>query len=148
VPDFARTERNLVLRLILTLRAFGMRESELVREFELSGYVLDDVVPPRQDDPDEHDHDVPAILLLRRLMAAHTGIHAPAFEKVIRSERFDDEGERVLGRTFRLLADEELEALEQSLRAAYFFVEDEVEDRAHIGSALYGLVHQRMLPGQ
>jgi hypothetical protein len=49
---------------------------------------------------------------------------------------------------YRVAGSEELDAMLEHLRAAYFFVEDEREKTAYIGALLYGHVYQAMLPGQ
>ncbi|GAA3207820.1 hypothetical protein [Microbacterium terregens] len=148
VPDFARTERNLVLRLLLTLLTFGMSETALTREFELIGRQLPPIVPPRESDADEEERDAPVIMLLRDLIGVHTGIRAAILDKSLVPEGAVHEDRGVQQRHYRIPEGTPVDRVVEELHAAYFFVEDEAEGRDYLGSTLYGLVYQVMLPGQ
>jgi len=148
VPDFARTERNLVLRLLLTLRTFGMTETALAREFELTGRSMPPIEPPSLDDEDENDRDAPVVAVLRDLVARHTGITDAVLSKTIDSDGPTVDGVEILERRYQVLEGTPVDRVVEALHAAYFFVEDEAEGRDYLGSALYGLVHQTILPGQ
>ncbi len=147
-PDYARTERNLVLRLMLALHAFGMDEATLAREFELIGHALPPVAPRRDDDRDDDDADPPAVALLRELVARHTGIPIIVLDVRRLPAGVTADGVALTMREYRLRADADVERVLVSLRSVYFFVEDEVAEHEYVGAALHGLVHQRMMPGQ
>lgn len=142
VPDFARTERNAVLRLILLLRTFEVSDSELAKEFELVGKVLpeDEVGPGDSTRPQE----TPPVTVLRELIEKHTGVREIAITTSVHSA---DDG-TTLFETHRIAAGSALDAVIDELQPAYFFVEDEVEDVNYIGAALYGHVYQLLIPGQ
>ena len=148
VPDYARTDRNLALRLILTLRAFGMTEHELGREFELIGHSLPKLVPPRLGDQDEEERDAPAIVALRDLIERHLGHGDVLIAKTIGPKDYMARGADPLIRRYSIPSGTALDDVVDALGAAYFVVEDESEERNYIGSALFGLVYQTMLPGQ
>src|SRR5690606_20510680 len=93
VPDYARTERNLVLRLLMTLMTFGMTEAVLARELELIGRTLPPIVEPREADPDELDRVTPVAALLHQLVVTHTGATDLTLLKSLRT-RFDEDDER------------------------------------------------------
>lgn len=146
VPDYARTERNLVLRLLMTLMTFGMTEAALARELELIGRTLPPIVEPREADPDELDRVTPVAALLHQLVVTHTGATDLTLLKSLRT-RFDEDDERT-ERFYEVAGSAELDAVVERLRATYFFVEGEAEDQDYIGAVLFGHVHQAMLPGQ
>ncbi|WP_022901089.1 hypothetical protein [Humibacter albus] len=152
VPDFARTERNAVFRLVLTLLAFEVGHDDLVRELELIGVRVPE---PDAGDVDGRDRDgeeagertPPTVVELRSLIERHTGIrNAP----VTWSSQIIDEGvgvpkERV---SYRIARGSRLDEVVAQLKPAYFFVEDEAVDENYIGAALFGHVYQLLLPGQ
>ncbi|GAA1853144.1 hypothetical protein ACFQZV_05365 [Microbacterium koreense] len=149
VPDFARTERNLVLRLLLVLRTFGMTESALAREFELTGRVVPPVEPPTLT-PEDDDREPPVIEMLRELARLHAGVEHLLLRMNVDegAPPTDADGDPVLQRHYGIPAGTAVDALVERLHAAYFFVEDEAEGRDYLGSTLYGLVYQSLLPGQ
>lgn len=140
VPDFARTERNTVLRMILTLVCFEVCETDLAREFELIGR-------PVGRRPEEVDDDEsPVLAQLRVLIALHTGV-----EQVRVASRWGEPagmpGGALVG-YLRILPGSGLDDVVASLRSAYFYVEDESEDTHVIGGCQFGHAYQTALPGQ
>jgi hypothetical protein len=142
VPDFARTERNGILRLLLAMLAFDVDELELAKQLQILGVDI-----PGEDEPtrrlDPTGEEVTVLDLFKDLVIKHTGVQAIQ----ILTERETTDGEQLITR-FRIEASPELDDILQHLRAAYFFVEDERENSSYIGALLYGHVHQAMLPGQ
>ena len=140
VPDFARTERNAILRLILTLTTFGVRADHLAQEFELIGWT----VPGSTTGADSTGE--PAIMAtLRRAIIEHTG----STDVVIRRQASAGSAlQEPQPDTYTVEGGPEFARIVKSLRAAYFFVEDEIADVNRIGSLLYGHVYQALLPGQ
>ena len=144
VPDFARTERNAVLRLLLALTTFEVSHSDLVREFQLSGWS---VPTPVGQGSDPADADLsPVVAHLRDAVIKHTALTEVSVRAVKRpgGGTYGDEIETY----YSVEGGPGLEAVVDSLRAAYFFVEDERKNVNHIGSLLFGHVHQALLPGQ
>jgi hypothetical protein len=141
VPDFARTERNGVLRLLLAMLTFTVDEAELAKQLQILGVV---VAPDQTDATDGGPLTDEAVLidLFTDLVLKHTGVGGIR----IVSEQHSLGGAQVT--RFRIEASKELDVVLDHLHAAYFFVEDEQEDSSYIGALLYGHVFQAMLPGQ
>ena len=142
VPDFARTERNGVLRLLLTMLAFDIDEADLEKQLQILGIP----VPSATDDPAVAPAvfgEAKVVELFRELVRKHTGVGGIR----IITERETDDSDHTVTR-LRVEASDDLDSVLEHLRAAYFFVEDEQEDSSYIGALLYGHVYQAMLPGQ
>ncbi|WP_298036990.1 hypothetical protein [uncultured Microbacterium sp.] len=146
VPDHARTERNVMMRLVLTLLRFPLSERELARELELIGWMMPPIIAPVEGESDEDD--VPAVGALKKLAFVHADIAELDLRREIVSAGRGPDGQEIWCRAYRLEASADLTDLVQALHAAYFFVEDEAEGRDYLGSVLYGLVHQTVMPGQ
>jgi hypothetical protein len=143
VPDFARTERNVVFRLLITLIAFELSESALTKEFELLGRSVAQGRPDRAADEED-----PTLGLLRELIQRHTGISDLTITRSTRVEDGEVVGHDVVNTYYRVGPGAGADAVLEALKPAYFFVEDEVEQRNYIGGCLYGHVYQTALPGQ
>ena len=141
VPDFARTERNTTLRLLLTLVTFKVSEKDIIHEFEIAGMPIS-----RNKATDSVDPESEPFLKgdLHRALLAHTEIIEPR----IRYGREIDESDGRLITNYWIEPDDQIEQAISHLRPAYFLVEDEGEDVSPIGSSLYGHVYQSSLPGQ
>lgn len=147
VADYARTERNMVLRLIMLMHAFEVSEESLVKDLALHGYDLPAIRP--SDGLGVADEDEPpAVTLMRELIARHTTAENVEFEVTVHLESISLDGAQVFGRRISIVDRGLLTEVLRELRSAYYYVEDEAEGRDYIGSALYGHVFQRMLPGQ
>ena len=138
VPDFARTERNGVLRLLLTMLAFTVDEFELSKQLQILGVVA------QGDDTDgaAATDEESLVELFSDLVLKHTGV---GDIRVLTERMTGGEGPKL---RFRVEPSKDLDAVLEHLHAAYFFVEDEQEDSSYIGALLYGHVYQAMLPGQ
>ena len=139
VPDFARTERNTVLRLVLDLLTFDVPETLIEKEFEFAG--IGAAVPGTG----VVDTEPPLVTTLRALIVKYLGV---ADVVITRSSRLDDSDAGTVRPFYRIAPGSLLETAVEALRPAYFFVEDEVEQTHYIGSLLYGHVYQTLLPGQ
>lgn len=141
VPDYARTRRNTILKLLMLLSVFDLTESFLLRELELVGCV-----PEIRDDPDEHVREAPVVALLKGLIEHYLDIpEAPIVPVNATLPGAPNAGEP---RRFRLSPGTELEHVARELGSAYFLIEDELESRNYVGSCLRGHVAQTVLPGQ
>ncbi len=145
VPDFARTERNVVLRIIMSMVANDLTLAELEHEFELAEWTIPQVatIPAGI----AADWEAPIVGRLRLAIAEHTGvINVP----IKRGVRYD--GSRADGNAteeyFQIESGSSLDEVISALRPAYFYVEDELSDVNVIGSLLYDHVFQALLPGQ
>jgi len=141
VPDFARTERNGVLRLLLTMFAFDIEESEFAKQLQILGVEAEEA--PEEEGGFRLLEDEPLVQVFKELVRKHTGIEGV---QIIGERETDAAG--VATTRYRVAGSDELDQVLEHLHAAYFFVEDEREDASYIGALLYGHVYQAMLPGQ
>jgi len=146
VPDYARTERNVTLRLLLALKVFGVALSELQKQLDLPSWSL-------RSEPADHSTDESAAIEprpvseLRQAIKKHVGIdQAPialAGPALVDSPPDEDEDPRYV-----LLPGSDLDPVLAALGPAYFFVEDDLDGNNVIGSILLDHVYQSLLPGQ
>lgn len=146
VPDFARTERNAVLRLIMSLLSFGMTRRELEHEFEVIS--RSGAGASAADGSEASQGEDELLVELRRLVAEHTGVTSFEINQATTLELSAVTSEDGLTTSYSIPAGSELDGVIAALRGAYFFVEDEVEDVNRIGALLYDHVYQALLPGQ
>lgn len=140
VPDFARTERNSVLRLILTMAAFEVPATAVAKELEIIGSPRLDVMPIVGEPADQEPAE---LLMLNELIAEHAGTQVPLVS--VMEPELDGAPPR---RFYRIDQGADLERIIGDLQPAYFFVEDEQEDENYISALLLCHVYQAMLPGQ
>jgi hypothetical protein len=140
--DFARTERNTALRLLVEAGAFGVPESVIAHELELAGVTT----PPPGDLAQVGVSGSPIAEMLAGLLRDHAGV-----ENVSVSRRNPPTSVYASpGKRDPLLEIDHADAWTETLRAlspAYFYVESE-DPGEYIGALLYGHVFQAMLPGQ
>jgi len=141
VSDYTRTERNVMLRLLLEMRLFGMNERQLETELTLLGWESEN-----GNTSDESSRDMPGHLrALKGFLRDHLGLNDVEF--MMTEPGIDQYYEEEDGIKYALNegpADREL----ANLAPAYFFVEDDRADINVVGSLLLDHVHQKMLPGQ
>ena len=144
VPDFARTERNLVLRLIMQMAVKDLTLEEISREFELADWTLPPLI--LETDPTGLESEPEVLRKLRAAIQAHTGVIDPEFLKstLVDNERAD----RRRVTRYGLYSGTNMDSVAKALRPAYFFVEDEEKNVNVIGSLLFDHVFQSLLPGQ
>ena len=145
VSDFARTERNAVLRMIMALCTYEMSASELEHEFELIGRP---VFKTTGSGVASFDWESPVVIELRAAIQEHTGVTDVPIRSLVVNELEHGETHDQVQEYFSIETGSELDKVIDSLKAAYFFVEDELEDVNRIGSLLFGHVYQSLLPGQ
>lgn len=139
VADYARTERNVVLKLILLMTLWPVTESEAIRELHLAGI-------------DTSDAYITIIELIKK--------YVPLTEKQERSKVIDNliniSTKRKTDDTF-IIDSERLfyipsnlfdEIFAKSLKNAFYIDEDEIDDSDYIDAKMYGHVLQTILPGQ
>lgn len=131
VPDFARTERNSTLKLIMMMANAPVREEIIERELMLCGITSDDVYTT-----------------LQRLIMRHCRTHNTTLAVHFADEALADGLTRKTVRSFEIQENDELADYAQKLKTAYFLAEDEIDSHHYIGAKLYGHVFQTYLPGQ
>jgi hypothetical protein len=144
VPDFARTERNLALRMIMLMSWTDVSLSDLVKEFELIGQSVP-LADSTSRDSAWGSEPLP-VSRLRNLITEQTQVSDVRIRQLAGFEL----RERSLDGTayFRLDSSPELRRVIDSLRPAYVLVEDEKGGVNRIGSLLFDHVYQALLPGQ
>ena len=143
VPDYTRTERNVVLRLLLVLKSFGLSDSELAEELDMLRWSKP-VDSPEASDSGGGDWEPETLRQLRTAIRKHTQcLDAPISATTQQGEAaFDIQEAR-----YFLEHGSALDSVLAGLGPAYFFVEDDTDGVNVIGSMLLGHVYQAMLPG-
>ena len=131
VPDFARTERNMVLKLIMMMSNAPVSETVLEKELLLCGIT----------------HDDPYVKF-RELICKHCNVDNPTLSVRFKEEILDGTVESAVIKQYEITESNELYEYSKLLKNAYYIAEDEEGDKHYIGSKLYGHVFQALLPGQ
>lgn len=145
VADFARTERNLALRMIMAMAWADVSESELTKEFELTGQAANNI-GSLNSAAATGEREPPVVTRLRQLIIEHTNATDASIRQLT---GFELSGKPDKDQAyFRLDVGPEMAQVIQALRPAYFYVEDEQGEVNRIGSLLFDHVYQALLPGQ
>ncbi len=131
VPDYARTERNMVLKLLMLMVHKHVSEEQIEKELMLCGIQF------------ENAYDT-----LRNLIIKHCDVEDVTLSVVFREKVLSDSLSTATMKYYAITEANELYHYAQSLRNAYYIAEDEEGDKHHIGAKLYGHVFQALLPGQ
>jgi hypothetical protein len=143
VPDYTRTERNVILRLLLVLGSFGLTEAELQSELGMLTWATPSEEPP-VNRSEGGDWEPDALRQLRLAIGQHTGCWDAPISAVPLSSAVAAAEEDV---RYFLERGSPLDEVLAGLGPAYLFVEDDVDGVNVIGSMLLGHVYQAMLPG-
>lgn len=128
VPDYAKTERNVLFKLLLMMSIEEIEEADVQKELQLANVPTDSVVRT-----------------LDRLIAKYT----KADGQVIFMRSEESENREVAPKTFYSVQKETFNRyFADSLKTAYYIVENEKEQEEYIDSKLYGLITQSVLPDQ
>ncbi len=131
VPDYARTERNTVLKLIMMMVHKPVSEERIGKELMLCGIKFDD-----------------AYETLKELIIKHCNVEDATLSVLFKEKLLDDSLNTVTVKYYEINETNELYTYAQNLKNAYYIAEDEEGERHFIGAKLYGHVFQAMLPGQ
>lgn len=131
VPDYARTERNTVLKLIMMMVHAPVSEERIEKELMLCGIGFED-----------------AYETLKRLIIKHCNVSDATLSILFKEKLLDDSLNTKTVKYYEINETNELYYFAQNLRNAYYIAEDEEGDRHYIGAKLYGHVFQALLPGQ
>lgn len=130
-PDFARTERNTVLRLLLMMTASPQEESMVKKELTLCGHKEKDVYQA-----------------FCKLLVQDTDLPEDIVRVIYREEP-DELGAGTISRKYFSVSPDDFRRLyEEVLRPACFVVENEQNGRCFMGARMMGQVTQSLLPGQ
>jgi len=131
VPDYARTERNMVLRLIMMMVYDMVSEERIAKELMLCGVPFDD-----------------PYTTLKELIIKHCHVEDASLSVRFKEELQSDSLNSVVVKYYEINDTNELYDYAQHLKNAYYIAEDEEGESHYIGAKLYGHVFQAMLPGQ
>lgn len=128
-PDYAKTERNTIMKLILTMAYRSMSEKEILQELRLVDIETSDVFATltklilRYTDSDD------TVFTVRNLIKnSEDGIH-------------NENDFSISKAAFEM-------CFANTLKNAYFIIEDEKGDTEFVDAKLFGHIAQSMLPGQ
>ena len=131
VADYARTERNTVLKLLMRMTGEQVSEEEIAETLMFSGI----------------DFDSP-IEALKRLIQKHCNIDEINIRVYFREILLAD-GIRTESKKYYAIEEgTETAEFTRGLKNAYYIAEDEEGEKYYIGAKLYGHVFQALIPGQ
>ena len=131
VADYARTERNTVLKLLMRMAGEQVPEEDIAEALMVSGISFESPVDT-----------------FKELIRKHCNIDEINFRVSFREVLLED-GFRTETKKFYAV-EEETETAEfaRGLKNAYYIAEDEEGEKYYIGAKLYGHVFQSLIPGQ
>ena len=128
VPDYAKTERNLIIKLILMMSISEIEEKEIAQQLKMANIKSDNV-----------------LVTLYSLMEKYTAVDA----QIIKIRVVDGEIGEIDSFTYYSVLKEDFEEyFADSLKTAYYIVENEKEEEEYLDSKLYGHIIQSLLPDQ
>ena len=130
VPDFARTERNTVLRLVMMMMTRPVSEVEIQSELILIGIEETDIYNS----------------LLNQIQKY--SVLADFSIKKTQREEYTESGNEVHTVSYFSIDHNEVSDYISILKNSFYIIEDEVENKNLIGAKLYGHVFQSILPSQ
>lgn len=130
VPDYAKTERNTLIKLILMMTYRPVSEAEILSEFQLVGIETTD-----------------AFAILSKMLKKYTFADDSIFTvKSVKTEI--DELTTITTCCYQISEEAFDEYFADSLKNAFFIIEDEKTEKGYIDSKLFNHVTQIILPGQ
>ena len=130
VPDYAKTERNTLIKLILLMTLRPVTDAEIIEEFHLVGIET--------DDPFE---------TLTKMLRKYTFADNSIF--TVQSIRAEVDALTTMSTCQYTISKEAFEEFfADSLKNAYFILEDEKHEQGYIDAKLFSHVTQIILPGQ
>ena len=130
VPDYAKTERNTLIKLLLLMSYDSVTETKIRAELKLLGIETDDVL---------HELNI--------LLSKYTDADSTVF--TIRTVTYDEEGTSLKDENiYSITAEKFEEFFGEDLKNAYYICENEESETQYIDAKLFGHVVQTLLPGQ
>ena len=130
VPDYAKTERNTILKLIIMMTLKPVTEDEIVKELHLIGIETEDAYGVM-------------LSLLRK--------YTYADDTIFTVGSISTNADELITKTTSIysVTEEEFERyFSDSLKNAYYILEDEKDEEGYIDAKLFSHVTQTILPGQ
>ena len=130
VPDYAKTERNTLIKLLLLMTLRPVTDAEIIDEFHLVGIETED-----------------ALDILTEMLEKHTFANNSIF--TIQTVRKETENFTTMSTTQYTIDSEVFDTyFADSLKNAYFILEEERHEEGYIDAKLFNHVAQIILPGQ
>lgn len=131
VADYARTERNTVLKLMMLMAEQPVSEAYILNELRLTGIYAKDVYEE-----------------MRALIAKHCYVDHVSMKVIFKEELEPNQFISITKKFYMIADDGDVAAYVKNLKNAYYLAEDELSENHYIASKLYGHVFQNLLPGQ
>lgn len=129
-PDYAKTERNTLLKLVILMAFRSVAEGEIADELRLAGCVVEDTFDS-----------------LSQLLKKYTFVDG----SVLEIKSVNESADSISARTVNYFSIPEAAFdtyFAKSLKNAYYIVEDEKRDSEFIDAKMFGHITQTILPGQ
>ncbi len=130
VADYAKTERNTLIKLIILMTFRPVTEKEIIDEFHLVGIETDD-----------------AFAILSQMLKKYTYADDSIFT-VNTIKEDTDELSTVSVCSFTVPPEDFEKHFAKSLKSAYFIVEEEKQNEEYIDAKMFSHITQLVLPGQ
>lgn len=131
VPEYAKTEKNVILKIIMRLVEEHICEDEIINIFMISGIEFTDVLET-----------------LKKLIHKHCFVDEIVIRVYFKDTLLSDSITRETKKYYYIDESTEIYNYAKNLKNAYYITEDETGDTHHIGAKLYGHVFQSLIPGQ
>ncbi len=131
VADYARTERNTILKLIMRMSEGQVGEDEVVQALTISGIKFED-----------------PFVAMKALIRKHCFINEINIRVYFRETLMEDTLRTEVRKYYAIEGETEIAEYAQNLKNAYYIAEDEKGETYHVGAKLYGHVFQALIPGQ
>ena len=130
VPDYAKTERNTIIKLLLSMTYRAVSDAEVLEEFSLVGIETND-----------------SLDILTRMLEKYTFADQSVLNvHTVRTQ--SDEKTTISTLEYTISNDLFATYFSDTLRNAYFVIEDEQTDSEYIDAKLFSHITQKILPGQ
>lgn len=129
LPDYAKSERNTIIKLVIMMAVRWVPESEVEAELKLAGCRFDDTFKMCSD-------------LLQKYTFADNS--------VLDLKSVTDEDASTIQKTtfYGIQPTKYLKFFSSTIRNAYYVVEDEKSNTEYIDAKMFGHISQTVLPGQ
>lgn len=131
VADYARTERNTVLKLLMRMAGEQVSEEELAETLMVNGISFDSPIDT-----------------LKELICKHCNVEEINIRVYFRESLLADGIRTETKKYYSIEEESETSEFARGLKNAYYIAEDEKGETYYIGAKLYGHVFQALIPGQ
>lgn len=130
VPDYAKTERNTLIKLLIEMAYRPVNDAEVIDEFSLAGIKTEDSFAALSDAIEKYTNYDSSILTVHTRKVAREGIGV------------------VSANTYRISQENLDKYFADSLKSAYYILENEKHEEWYVDAKFFGHVAQTILPGQ